>query len=448
MKLVRGKITAAVVTLCVTTLIILAATPGSAKNISRISDVLDLRKGANFVAVLPDVSGFLGALRDGQAARAFFDSPLGLHFLRSAPFRSTAHLHRLVSLAPRSWQWNLYSMITDGPVYYQSRGKTFVLLIALNKKGQVITSILSESSAAKVEDWLIIASDRETLAAQVAYLNAPVATNSSLDSLVQKKTSLSILVNRDTKGSAKTSLSRALADQFLGAAKEGPCTISITPQADSLAAEGECPANAAVPNGTAEKINIGNFPAYTWFRKEGNQAAHVLAFGGFTADYGYLIPHLFYSGPASDQKSLDFLSQAFKTKSHLLESRDGAIQVRYPYPYSYQEKKFDLFAPHLSANRERFFWHSYLKEEKAQSRNISIGADFLSYLSLRIFPLVKNSEVALKQLDPLYSPGHFNEFRDALFKSLPTLKNTSLTLYTKNTGTLLKIGGALSFAEN
>jgi hypothetical protein len=448
MKPNRGKITAAWVAICAAAVIVIAVTPGSAKNISRISDVLDLRKNSNIVAVLPDVPGFIGALREGDAARAFFDSPLGLHFLRSAPFRSTAHLHRLISLVPRSWQWNLYSLISDGPVYYQSHGKQFTLVIALNKKGKVITSILSESSAAKTEDWLVITSDKELLAEQVAYLGKPAATDSPLDAAATKKTSLSILFNRSPARSAKPSLTRALTDQLLSAAKDGYCTLSLTPGIESLAAEGECPAGTVTAANMPEKISIGNFPAYAWFRKTGQSAAHLLAFAGLTVDYGYLIPQVFYSGPAADQKSIEFLSQAFKTKSHLLESKDGAIQIRYPSPYAYQDRKFDLFAPHLSANRERFFWHSYLTGEKPGNQSITVTADLQSYLSVKIFPVIKNSEAALKQFDAIYSPGHFNEFRDALFKSLPALKKSSLTLFTKHTGTALKIGGALNFAEN
>lgn len=443
----RGKITAAVVVFCTAAFSLSFITPNSAKNIPRVSDVLDLRKDANVVAVLPDVSGFIGALREGELSRAFFDSPLGLHFLRSAPFRSTAHLHRLISLAPRSWQWNLYSMITDGPVYYQSQGKTFILLISLNKKGKVITSLLSEASAAKAEDWLLIASDKDTLAEQVAYLRQPATADSQLDSALAKRNSLSLLINR-TASSKKHSLSRALLDQFLGTSKSGSCSVSITPAAETLSVEGECPSDMPGQNAVSEKISVGDFPAYAWFRKDGYKTAHVIALSSLTADYGYLIPHIFYSGPVGDQKSIEFLSQAFKTKSHLLESKDGAVQIRYPYPYAYRDKKFDLFSPHLSANRERFFWYSYLKENDRGAQNISLGADLQSYLAVKIYPLVKSSEGAIRQFDALYSPGHFNEFRDALHKSLPSLKKAELRLYTKNTGTALKIGGAFSFAEN
>jgi putative intracellular protease/amidase len=96
MRIGRGKIAAALAAVCTAALLIAVATPGSAKTVSRVSGVLDLRKATGFAAVLPDVSGFISKLREGEASRAFFDSPLGLHFLRSAPFRSTAHLHRFI----------------------------------------------------------------------------------------------------------------------------------------------------------------------------------------------------------------------------------------------------------------------------------------------------------------------------------------------------------------
>ena len=83
----------------------------------------------------------------------------------------------------------------------------------------------------------------------------------------------------------------------------------------------------------------------------------------------------------------------------MLENKEGALQIRFPHPYSYREKKFDIFAPHLIANRERFFWQSYVKDEKPVSSSVSISGDFQSYLSVKIFPLIKNSEAAIKQFE-------------------------------------------------
>lgn len=444
----RGKLFIAALVASATILFFTTATSGSPKNTRRISDVFNLKQPANVMAVLPDLSGFMRELRAGDAMRAFFDSPLGLHFLRSAPLRSAAHLHRLISLAPRSWQWNLYSLITDGPVYYRSQGKQFALVIALNNKGKVITSLLSDANAAKLDDWLVIASDKQTLSDQLAYLRQPNSENTPLDAGIAKTNSLSIWFNRSEAAVKKPSLTRALAEQFFATATAGYCIIFVSPASNSVGIEGECPQKPApVAAWVPEKVTLANFPAYAYFRKAGNRLAHVLAFSGFTADYGYLIPRIYYSGPVTDQKDLEFLGQAFKTKSHVLDSKDGALQIRYPHPYSYRETKFDLFSPHLVANRERFFWHSYITAEKTANTELTIPTDYQSYLSIKLHPLIRNSEAAIRQFDALYSPGHFNEFRDALFKSLPTLKHTSLSLYTTHSSSALKIGGALSFAE-
>ncbi len=115
-----------------TVVVLLASQSTGAAGVRRVSAILDTSSDTGITAVLPDVPGFMAKLRGGDAMRAFFDSPLGLHFLRSAPLRSAAHLHRLISLAPKSWQWSLYSLITDGPVFYRSQGSSFTLVIALN----------------------------------------------------------------------------------------------------------------------------------------------------------------------------------------------------------------------------------------------------------------------------------------------------------------------------
>lgn len=388
-------------------------------------------------------------LRGGDAMRAFFDSPLGLHFLRSAPLRSAAHLHRLISLAPKSWQWSLYSLITDGPVFYRSQGNSFTLVIALNKKGKAITSLLKEASAARTGDWLVIASDKNTLQAQLAYLAKPAERESKLDAAFSTPSALSVLARLDGSKPTQRGLGRALVRQALGLEGDSKCRFVLQPAGDSIGLEGECTAPSARPAGQgAETLSIKDFPAYVYFRRAGQPRAHVMALGGFESDFGYLVPRLFFSGPVSDQKTVEFLSQAFKTRKHILEAREGAIQIRYPYPYTYSDRKYDLFAPHLSANGERFFWHSFLQEDKLREKDLRLNADYNFYLSVRLAPLLMNSEKAIRQFDAIYSPGHFHEFRDALFKSMPALKHTTVKLFATPAQGSLRLGGAIAFAED
>lgn len=430
-------------------LVFLSAAPGSGKKIQQTSEILNTTEAFSVIAAIGDVSGFISKLREGDAMRGFFDSPLGLHFLRSAPTRGAAHLHRIISLAPKSWQWNLYTLITDGPVFYRSAGKKFSLVIALNNRGKLITPLISGAHAIKEGDWLIIASDKETLQAQQSYLQKPASGTFGLDVYLRDAAALNIAIGNAGDGSKKKSLARALWQQAWGAESLAGCNFKIRPGGDALALEGECPTSQAETRAADEKISLANFPGYAYFRKSGFKAAHVLALGGFTLDYGYLIPQLFYSGPAADQKSIEFLSQAFRTKAHKLEPKGEAIQITYPSPYSYRNTKFDLFAPHLAANRERFFWNSYLTSGKnlPETVALNLGGNYSLFVFVKIYPLLRNSEAALKQFDAIYSPGHFNEFRDALAKSTPSLRRAAFKIFTQVNGKKLRVGGALNFAE-
>jgi len=428
-------------------LLFLNAAPKSGKGVRRISEALNTNEAYSVIAVIPDVNAFISKLREGEAMRAFFDSPLGLHFLRSVPTRGGAHLHKMISMAPKSWQWNLYTLITDGPVFYRSAGKKFSMLIALNNKGKLLTSMLPDAYAAKEGEWLVIASDKETLETQVQYLRKPSNAEFALDAYAADGGSLAVAIGQAGDGVKKKSLTRALLKQAFGNESFAGCLFKLRPGGDSLSLEGECPQAAASVAGTEEKISLGNFPGYAYFRKAGSKTAHVIALGGFTADAGYMIPHVFYSGPAADQKSIEFLSQAFKTKNHKLETKGEGFQITYPSPYSYRNSKIDLFAPHLVANRERFFWQSYLTSDKKQPEQVTLSAAYNLFAAVKIHPLIKNSEAALKQFDAIYSPGHFNEFRDALTKSIPALKKASLRIFTQQNGSRLRVGGALNFAD-
>ncbi|HNA79821.1 MAG TPA: hypothetical protein PKY99_10230, partial [Turneriella sp.] len=68
--------------------------------------------------------------------------------------------------------------------------------------------------------------------------------------------------------------------------------------------------------------------------------------------------------------------------------------------------------------------------------------------SVKLFPLLQNSEKAIRQFDAIYSPGHFHEFRDALFKSMPALKRASVKLFAAPAQGTLRLGGAIAFAED
>lgn len=432
-----------------TVVVLLASQSTGAAGVRRVSAILDTSSDTGITAVLPDVPGFMAKLRGGDAMRAFFDSPLGLHFLRSAPLRSAAHLHRLISLAPKSWQWSLYSLITDGPVFYRSQGSSFTLVIALNKKGKAITSLLKEASVARQGDWLVIASDKNTLQAQLAYMTQPAERESKLDAAFSTPSALSVLTRLDGSKATQRGLGRALVRQALSLEGESTCRLVFQPEGDSIGLEGECTTPGAKPAGqSAETITMKDFPGYVYFRRAGQPRAHLIALGGFESDFGYLVPRLFFTGPTSDQKTVEFLSQAFKTRKHILEASEGAIQIRYPYPYTYSDRKYDLFAPYLSANRDRFFWHSFLQDDKLRDKDLRLNPEYNFYLSVKLFPLLQNSEKAIRQFDAIYSPGHFHEFRDALFKSMPALKRASVKLFAAPAQGTLRLGGAIAFAED
>jgi len=419
--------------------------PTKAQKASRISDVLDLRQDSSVVAVLPELKAFVNGLREGASMRAFFDSPLGLHFIKSAPFRSAAHLHRMISLAPKSWQWNLYATISAGPVFYRSSAKSFTLAFKLNTKGKVLTSLISSAHAKKVEDWFVIASDGETLKAAVSYLAAPIVTESPLDAKLNQPGALIVSLQPSKQSSG---LARTLISEFTGIDSNSSCVFSFLPAGDAIGIDGDCKTKgaAALPVKN-ESLSGVNYPFYAYFRKPGAKVAHVVALDGFTSDYGYVIPKMFYSGPASDSKSIEFLSQVFKTRNHIAENKNGGLQILFPRSYSSRNNKYEIFAPFLSANSDRFFWHSLTSENKKGS-GLNIDASFAWYTAFKPYAFIKNSEDALKQFEPIYSPGHFFEFRDALLKSLPTLKNAIFTAYAKSSANSLKIGGSLQFAEN
>jgi hypothetical protein len=341
----RKVYTAALAVAIITTFLFAFTLSPKAAGQQRLSQFFDLGEPYSVIGVLPDASGFLGKLREGSAMRSFFDSPLGLHFVRSAPLRGAAHLHRLISLAPRSWQWNLYSLVTDGPVFYRSHGKSFVLIIALNKKGQVITSLLKDAHAARTENLLVVASDPQALANQLAYLKNPKTQDSELDSAFSRPQALTIGWQASTDKEKRRSLFRSLLSESAGFSLTGQCTMVFAPAADTIAADGACSQNTAKPSAAArtESLSIPDYPAVIHFQKQENALAHVVALQGLQSEFGYLIPQLFLSGPSSDQKALEFLAQAFKTRRHILENADGGIRVKYPYPYAYADKKFELF---------------------------------------------------------------------------------------------------------
>jgi len=414
--------------------------------IRSVSEIFNTGEEYSVIAALPDVGAFMAKLREGKAMRAFFDSPLGLHFLRSAPLRSAAHLHRLVSLAPKSWQWNLYSLLSDGPVLYRSNGKSFTLVAALPPKGKLLVSLAGIAHAAQEGDWLVIASDKQTLREQLSYMRKPAVGNFPLDRFLRGESSVSIAFGPAGEKEKKKSLARALFKTAFGLGSFAGCLGRLTPGGDSLLFESDCPGSEQVAVTATETMPMEDYPAYVYFRKPGAALSHVIALGGFTHDYGYAVPHLFYSGPVGDQKSIEFLSQAFKTKSHKLEKVGEGFQIRYPSPYAYRDRKFDLFAPYLVADRQRFYWQSYLPVKAGRSSQLRIDGGFSVYGEVKLSALSKKSEEAFRQFDAIYSPGHFHEFRDAWIKSAPTLKDAQLTFYAKNAGKTLRIGGELSFA--
>ncbi len=452
MKLPRAQIFTGCVLFAGAALLLYVPQGGAAAKVARISDVFNAAEPYAVMAALPDVPAFIDKLRSGAEMRTFFDSPLGLHFLKSAPVRSAAHLHRLISYAPRSWQWNLYSLVTDGPVLYRSHGQKFVLAIALNRKGQLATSVIGNATAQKVGDWFIIASDKDELARQTEYMKKPAPADLPLDASLTQPGTLGIELRFSTRPAGKRSLFRNLLSEIFSAQNFTNCSLSLTPGANSIQLNGDCLPRSVVQPVPAviadETVTVPDYPAYVYFHKAGNKSAHLLSLNGFATDYGYLIPQLLFSGPAGDQKAIEFLSQAFKTKAHQLEANANGLLIRYPYAYRYEKRKFDLFAPYLTAGRERFQWQSFLPEKKAPETQLNLSGKYGFYARINLHPLIRNSQRALKQYDAIYSPGHFNEFRDALAKSLASLKTASLRLYSQPGAKSLRIGGTLAFAEN
>ncbi len=452
MKTRRAQIISTCVLLTCGALLLYGAATGGAAKPARVSDVFNTKEPYSVMAVLPDVPGFIQKLRSGNEMRAFFDSPLGLHFLKSAPLRGAAHLHRLVSYAPESWQWSLYTLLTDGPVLYRSQGQKFILAIALNRKGQLATALVNGANAQKAGDWLIIASGKEELARQMEYLKNPVPADLPLDKVLSQPTTLGVELRFAENAGGKKSLFRNLLAEVFSAQEFSHCQVQLTPGANTLQLNGECtPRSGTLAVATAsadENLSIPDYPAYISYRKAGQKAPHLLALNGFSSDYGHMIPQLFFSGPAADQKTIEFLSQAFKTKAHQTETQGNGILIRYPYAYRYEKRKFDLFAPYLTANRDRFFWQSFLPEKKPGEQPLNLSGKNNFYAHVKLHALLRNSLTAIKQFDAIYSPGHFNEFRDALGKSLSSLKSSTLRIYSQPEGKTLRIGGNLAFAEN
>lgn len=452
MKFRQAQITGGCVLLVLASLLLYGSVAGSAAKPARISDVLNPAEPHTVMAALPDVPAFISKLRSGAEMRAFFDSPLGLHFLKSAPLRGAAHLHRFISYAPKSWQWNLYTLVTDGPVLYRSQGQKFILAIALNRKGQLATSLAGSTTAQKVGDWFIIASDKDELAKQVEYLKRPMPADSPLDNTLTQAGTLSIDFRFSTAANGRRSLFRNLLSEVISSKDLKGCTLALTPGDNSIQINGDCIPRDGAPQApvrsSEETITVPDYPAFVYYRKAGHKSAHLLSLNGFVTDYGYLIPQLLFSGPTTDQKAIEFLSQAFKTKSHQIESNANGILIRYPYAYRYEKRKFDVFSPYLTANAERFFWQTFLPEKKAKESQLHLSEKYGFYAKVNLHSLIRNSQTALKQYDAIYSPGHFNEFRDALAKSLNNLKNSSLQLYSQTQGKNLRIGGTLAFAEN
>jgi|GEM_PF-3881895 len=452
MKFRQARILGGCVLFVVATLLLYGSVAGSAARPTRISDVLNPAEPYTVMAALPDVPAFISKLRSGAEMRAFFDSPLGLHFLKSAPLRGAAHLHRFISYAPNSWQWNLYTLVTDGPVVYRSHGQKFVLAIALNRKGQLATSLVGSTTAQKVGDWFIIASDKDELAREVNYLKNPTPGDLPLDGTLSQGGTLGLDFRFSTGSTGKRSLFRNLLSEVFSTRDMNSCTLALTPGANSIQINGDCTPREGVQPPPAhsleETIAVPDYPAFVYYRKAAHKRAYLLSLAGFVTDYGYLIPQLLFSGPASDQKAIEFLSQAFKTKNHQIESNANGILIRYPYAYRYEKRKFDVFSPYLTANTERFFWQTFLPEKKTKESPLNLSDKYGFYAKVNLHSLIRNSQGALKQYDAIYSPGHFNEFRDALAKSLSSLKNSSLQLYSQAHGKNMRIGGTLAFAEN
>ncbi|MBV6492578.1 MAG: hypothetical protein LDLANPLL_00573 [Turneriella sp.] len=410
-----------------------------------VSQIFDTSQPYSIIGVVPDVPQFIDALRDGKAMRAFFDSPLGLHFLRSAPTRAAAHLHRYIKLAPSAWQWNLYATLISGPVFYRSLGSQFSLVIQLNKKGKLISSLLDTGNAARVGDWLVIASDKATLKAQQAYLENPKVNAFTLDTFLGDTTSASAVLGGANKNEKKLSLVRSLVQNAFGLDTFEACKFKIAPAKNTITLEGDCPGASTNIGGANETITIPDSPFYTYSFNPKTQKADFLSLAGFSSDYGMLVPRLFYSTSVKNFAAVEFLNQAFKTFGHQVQTIDNGFQIMYPVALTYPRGSKQLFSPRLTSDKDRIYWESFTTSPPKQK--IAISANYQFFAQAKIAELAKNSLEALKTFDAIYAPAHFNEFRDALAKSLPSLQNTVAELSTTAKGSTLRVHGTLDFAK-
>ncbi|HRP68845.1 MAG TPA: hypothetical protein PLY93_04880 [Turneriella sp.] len=422
----------------------LNADTSAKKDIRNVSEIFNIDEPYSFIAAVGDVPAFVEALRTGDAMRAFFDSPLGLHFIRSAPTRAAAHLHRYIAMAPQSWQWNLYALFIHGPVFYRSTRSQFVLMVQLNKKGKLVSSLMKLGNAARVGDWLIVASDNAALKAQQDYLQKPQIKNFILDDYLRDKASLSFVVGEQGTTRKKRSLFRALIHEMLGIQSFNACVFRVRPVANAVTMNGSCP-NAAVNTvAKSEILNTPHSPFTAYAFRIGAPKADVVAFSGFTTEYK-LIPQLFYSGSTQHKSVLEFLSQAFKTNTHQVHAIENGFQIQYPLAYAYGDKKFYQFSPLLTADNERFYWQSC--DLALPKQQVAIDATNQFFVKVAIAPLIKNSLDAINAIDVIYSPAHFYEFRDALIKSMPSLTDATIQVSAKIQNKGLRIDGTLNFAK-
>jgi len=423
------------------------ATAPAPRHLKSLAQVIDAREPYTILAVVPDVGEFLQRLQSGRM-NDFLKSPLGSHLFRSAPLRSAAHLHRLVAILPEAWRGFLYSWITKGPVIYRSHGSDFLLVVAIEKTQARFASLKSLPHAQEKNKWLYIASSDAVLQKALAYADTPHDEKFPIDEDLRRRASLTIFFNGLDKIGESRSLSRALVAHIFKDRAYKDCRMRITPGDMGLALDGECNASAQTTTLIAnnnETLTLPESAAYIYYTRENESRPYILSLGGLESEYGNLIPRLFFSGPSSDQKSVEFLSQAFKTKTHAEDTQGSTLRIRYPHAYYSNEKRYDIFSPHLSATAGRFYWQSTAVPEGVHTQKIAIDTANAFALYADLDSLVNKSTTALKQLDAVYSSGHFNEFRDALFKSLPALKNSSLRFYGKRQAASLRLGGELSF---
>lgn len=423
------------------------ATAPAPRQLKSLSEVIDAREPYTILAIAPDVGEILNRLQSGRM-NEFLKSPLGSHLFRSVPLRGAAHLHRLVAILPEAWRGFLYSWITKGPIIYRSNGNDFLLVVAIEKAQARLASLKSLPHAQEKNKWLYIASSDAVLQKALAYADTPRDEKFPIDEDLRRQASLTIFFNGLDKVVVSRSLSRALVAYIFKDRAYKDCRLRITPGDMGLALDGECNANTQTTTLVAnnnESLTLPESAAYIYYTRENESRPYILSLGGLESEYGNLVPRLIFSGPATDQKSVEFLSQAFKTKTHAEDTQGSVLRIRYPHAYYTNEKRYDIFSPHLSAVAGRFFWQSTATPEGVRTQKIDIETANAFVLVADIDSLVAKSTAALKQIDAVYSSGHFNEFRDALFKSLPALKNSSLRFYGKRQAASLRLGGELSF---